>query len=105
MGFVERDFDCEDLHPIDIVETYREVAGGLTETYLTAISIRMNEVMKVLTVIGTIFIPLTFFAGVYGMNFEHLPELKWRYGYPAFWLICLTTAGIMLAWFRRKGWL
>ncbi len=100
-----RDVYDHAVQAIDIVETYREVAGGLTETYLTAISIRMNEVMKVLTVIGTIFIPLTFFAGVYGMNFEHLPELKWRYGYPAFWLICLTTAGIMLAWFRRKGWL
>jgi magnesium transporter len=65
----------------------------------------MNEVMKVLTVIGTIFIPLTFFAGVYGMNFEYLPEFKWRYGYALFWIISLATAGTMLAWFRRKGWL
>jgi magnesium transporter len=65
----------------------------------------MNEVMKVLTVIGTIFIPLTFFAGVYGMNFEYLPEFKWRYGYPMFWGVSLVTAGAMLAWFRRRGWL
>jgi magnesium transporter len=72
---------------------------------MTAISVRMNEVMKVLTVIGTIFIPLTFFAGVYGMNFEYLPEFKWRYGYPMFWGVSLVTAGAMLAWFRRRGWL
>jgi magnesium transporter len=100
-----RDVYDHAVQAIDIVETYREVAGGLTETYMTAISIRMNEVMKVLTVIGTIFIPLTFFAGVYGMNFEYLPEFKWRYGYHVFWLICFATAGTMVAWFRRKGWL
>jgi magnesium transporter len=54
---------------------------------------------------GTIFIPLTFFAGVYGMNFEYLPEFKWRYGYPMFWIVCLFTAGTMIAWFRRRGWI
>ena len=90
---------------IDIVETYREVATGLTETYMTAMSNRMNEIMKVLTIIGTIFIPLTFLAGVYGMNFQHFPELDWRVGYPVFWAICLVTAGAMVAWFRRRGWL
>jgi magnesium transporter len=90
---------------IDLVETYREVANGLTETYMTAISNRMNEVMKVLTIIGTIFIPLTFLAGVYGMNFRHLPELDWWWGYPLFWLICLAMAGAMITWFRRRGWL
>jgi magnesium transporter len=90
---------------IDIVETYREMATGLTETYMTAMSNRMSEVMKVLTVIGTIFIPLTFLAGVYGMNFRHLPELEWRHGYLAFWVFCLVAAGLMVAWFRRRGWL
>ena len=100
-----RDVYDHAVQAIDIVETYREVAGGLTETYLTAISIRMNEVMKVLTVIGTIFIPLTFFAGVYGMNFKHLPEFEWRYGYGLFWAIRVGTAATMLVWFRRKGWL
>ena len=83
-----RDVYDHAVQAIDIVETYREVAGGLTETYMTAISNRMNEVMKVLTIIGTIFIPLTFLAGVYGMNFEYLPEFEWRYGYPVFWVIC-----------------
>ncbi|MBP1636326.1 MAG: magnesium Mg(2+) and cobalt Co(2+) transport protein CorA [Acidobacteria bacterium] len=89
---------------IDIVETYREVATGLTETYMTAMSNRLNEVMKVLTMIGTIFIPLTFLAGVYGMNFEYLPELRRRWGYPAFWGISVTTAVVMIAWFRKKRW-
>jgi magnesium transporter len=90
---------------IDLIETYREVANGLTETYMTAISNRMNEVMKVLTIIGTIFIPLTFLAGVYGMNFRHLPELEWWWSYPTFWIVCLALAGGMVTWFRRRGWL
>jgi magnesium transporter len=90
---------------IDILETYREMATGLTETYMTAISIRMNEIMKVLTVIGTIFIPLTFLAGVYGMNFQFFPEIHWKWGYALFWAISLGVAGTMLAWFRRRGWL
>jgi len=100
-----RDVYDHAVQAIDIVETYREVATGLTETYMTSMSNRMNEIMKVLTIMGTIFIPLTFFAGVYGMNFEYLPEFKWRYGYAMFWAICLATAGGMIAWFRRRGWL
>jgi len=90
---------------IDIVETYREIASGLTETYMTAMSQRLNEVMKVLTIIGTIFIPLTFFAGVYGMNFKHLPELEWVWGYPFFWIVCAVTAVTMVLWFRRRRWI
>jgi magnesium transporter len=100
-----RDVYDHAVQAIDIVETYREVAGGLTETYMTAISNRMNEIMKVLTIMGTIFIPLTFLAGVYGMNFHHFPELDWPWAYPLFWIICLATAGGMIAWFRRRGWL
>jgi magnesium transporter len=72
---------------------------------MTAMSNRMNEIMKVLTIMGTIFIPLTFLAGVYGMNFKHFPELEMPYAYPLFWVICLVTAGGMMAWFRRRGWL
>ena len=90
---------------IDIVETYREVAMGLTETYMTAMGNRLNEVMKVLTIIGTIFIPLTFLAGVYGMNFQYFPEIHWRWGYPVFWAVSLVTAGLMIAWFRKRRWL
>ena len=93
------------VQAIDIVETYRELATGLTETYMTALSNRLNEIMKVLTIMGTIFIPLTFLAGVYGMNFRHLPELEWRYGYPLFWVACLVGAGTMVGWFRRRGWI
>jgi magnesium transporter len=100
-----RDVYDHAIQIIDIVETYREMASGLTETYMTAMSNRMNEIMKVLTIMGTIFIPLTFFAGVYGMNFHHFPELDWPYAYPLFWVICLATAGGMIAWFRRRGWL
>jgi magnesium transporter len=100
-----RDVYDHAVQAIDIVETYREVATGLTETYMTSMSNRMNEIMKVLTVIGTIFIPLTFLAGVYGMNFHYFPELDWPYAYPLFWAICLVTAVAMIAWFRRRGWL
>jgi magnesium transporter len=100
-----RDVYDHAVQAIDIVETYREMATGLTETYMTAMSNRMNEVIKVLTIIGTIFIPLTFLAGVYGMNFEHQPEFRWAWGYPAFWIVSLLAAGTMVAWFRRRGWL
>jgi magnesium transporter len=100
-----RDVYDHAVQAIDIVETYREVAGGLAETYMTAMSNKMNEIMKVLTIIGTIFIPLTFLAGVYGMNFHHFPELEWRFAYPLFWGICIVTAVAMITWFRRRGWL
>jgi len=90
---------------IDIIETYRELANDLTETYMSSVSNRMNEVMKVLTIIGTIFIPLTFLAGVYGMNFHYFPELKYSWAYGAFWAVCVVVAVSMLIVFRRRGWL
>ncbi|MBS0263883.1 MAG: magnesium/cobalt transporter CorA [Planctomycetes bacterium] len=89
---------------IDLVETYREFATGLAEIYMSALSIRMNEIMKVLTIMGTIFIPLTFLAGVYGMNMP-IPENEWTWTYPAFWGICILTVIGMLRLFRRRGWL
>ena len=89
---------------IDLIETYRETAAALTEIYMSAVSNRMNEIMKVLTIIGTIFIPLTFLAGVYGMNMP-IPENQWAGTYPLFWLLCAGIAGGMLLWFRRRGWL
>jgi magnesium transporter len=100
-----RDVYDHTVQIIDIVETYREIATGLTETYMSAMSQRLNEVMKVLTIIGTIFIPLTFLAGVYGMNFKHFPEIEWVWGYPFFWGVCFVTAVVMLIWFRRRQWL
>ena len=87
---------------IDIIETYREMAADLTDAYMSSISNRMNEIMKVLTIIGTIFIPLTFLAGVYGMNFHHFPELGQAWAYPAFWGVCAIVAGAMLLMFRRR---
>jgi magnesium transporter len=89
---------------IDIIETFREIAIGLTETYMTVMSTKLNEVMKFLTIVGTIFIPLTFIAGIYGMNFHYFPEINWRWGYAFFWGLCLGTATGMLWWFRKKGW-
>ena len=85
-----RDLYDHVIQIIEIIETYREIASDLTETYISSVSNRMNEIMKVLTIIGTIFIPLTFLAGVYGMNF-HLPELGLRWAYP-FWLICTSSS-------------
>jgi magnesium transporter len=90
---------------IEIIEIHRERASDLAESYMTAVSNRMNQIMKVLTIIGTIFIPLTFLAGVYGMNFHHFPELDQTWAYPAFWGICLVVGGAMVLMFRRRGWL
>ncbi|MBT3287435.1 MAG: magnesium/cobalt transporter CorA [Victivallales bacterium] len=99
--------DCYDhaVQVLDITETYRELAGSLMDIYLSSLSNRMNEVMKVLTIIATIFIPLTFIAGIYGMNFENMPELHWAWGYPAVWGLMLVTTAVMVVYFRRKGWL
>ncbi len=89
---------------IDLVETYREITGAVTETYISTLSNRTNDVMRVLTVIGTIFIPLTFLAGVYGMN-TNIPEAHWNGFYFVFWGVCLAISASMLLWFRRRQWL
>ncbi|MCF8110145.1 MAG: magnesium/cobalt transporter CorA [Desulfobacteraceae bacterium] len=100
-----RDVYDHTIQVVDTVETHRDILSGVLDIYLTGISNRMNEVMKVLTVIATIFIPLTFLAGVYGMNFEHMPELAWRYSYPVVWVVFLVIFAAMLWWFKRKKWL
>jgi magnesium transporter len=100
-----RDLYDHVIQIIEILETYREISSDLTDTYMSSVSNRMNEIMKVLTLIGTIFIPLTFLAGVYGMNFHHFPELEVEWAYPAFWLGCIVVAGVMLAWFKKRNWL
>jgi len=104
--------DCYDhtIQLIDMIETYREIASGLVDIQLSSVSNRMNEIMKVLTIIATIFIPLTFIVGIYGMNFNpdspwNMPELNWRYGYPASLVLMAAIATVLLAWFRHKGWL
>jgi magnesium transporter len=100
-----RDLYDHTIQVIDTVESFRDMVSGMLDTYLSSISNRMNSVMKVLTIIATIFIPLTFVAGIYGMNFENMPELKWRLGYPAVWLIMIIIAGVMVIYFKRKKWL
>ncbi len=105
--------DCYDhtVHALDLVESYREMASSLLEVYLSSLSNRMNDVMKVLTIIATVFIPLSFVVGVYGMNFDtqaspwNMPELGLRYGYPLLWLVILGIVAGMLIYFRRKRWL
>lgn len=90
---------------IDTIETYRELNAGLKDIYLSSISLKMNQIMQVLTIVGAIFIPITFLAGVYGMNFDYMPELHWKYSYPVFWLIILLIIGALITFFRRKKWL
>ena len=99
--------DCYNhaVQVVDMVETYRELASSLMEVYLSSMSNHMNENMRFLTVFSTIFLPLTFIVGVYGMNFKSMPELEWHWGYPLLWLIMLSIAGCMLFYFYRKGWL
>lgn len=98
------------IQVIDIVETYRELGSGLMDVYLSSVSNRMNEVMKLLTLIATIFIPLTFIAGVYGMNFDpdvsplNMPEVKWYWGYPFSLALMAVVAVLLLLFFRSKGW-
>jgi magnesium transporter len=100
-----RDVYDHTIQVIDSVETLRDVLSGMLETYLSSISNRMNEVMKVLTIIATIFIPLTFIAGVYGMNFKFMPELEWRGGYFLIVGVMVAVAFVMLIFFRKKKWL
>jgi len=100
-----RDVYDHTIQVIDTVETYRDMVSGMLDIYLSSISNRMNAVMKVLTIIATIFIPLTFVAGIYGMNFKYMPELEWRWGYALVLLVMIAIAVVMLLYFRRKKWL
>lgn len=100
-----RDVYDHTIHVIDTVDTIRELLVGMLDLYLSSVSNRMNEVMKVLTIFATLFMPLTFIAGVYGMNFEHMPELEWVMGYPMVLLVMLGTVVALILFFRRKGWL
>jgi magnesium transporter len=105
--------DCYDhvVQLIDLTETFRELSADLRDLYMSSVSNRINETMRVLTIISTIFIPLTFIAGVYGMNFDpnssplNMPELKWYYGYPATIAFMVVTTALMFIWFVQKGWI
>jgi magnesium transporter len=100
-----RDLYDHTIQIIDTIESYRDVVSGLMDLYMSVISNKMNEVMKVLTIIATIFIPLTFIAGIYGMNFEYMPELGWRSAYFVVWGIIVGVGAAMLLFFRRLKWL
>ena len=104
-GLYLRDVYDHTIQIIDTIESLRDMVSGMLDIYLSSISNKMNAVMKVLTIIATMFIPLTFVAGIYGMNFEHMPELKWKYGYAAVWCVMASMAVVMLIYFRRKKWL
>ena len=104
-GIYLRDVYDHTVQVIDTIETYRDMLSGMLDIYLSSVSNRLNAVMKVLTVIATIFMPLTFLAGIYGMNFKYMPELDWRWGYPVIWLIMIGIGVFMLVYFRKKKWL
>ena len=104
-GIYFRDVYDHTIQVIDSIETFRDMLSGMFDMYLSSISNKMNEVMKVLTIIATIFIPLTFIAGVYGMNFKYMPELGWRWGYPAIWAVIVIVAVLMFVNFKRRKWL
>jgi len=100
-----RDLYDHTIQVIDSVETYQDILSGMIDLYLSSVSNKMNEVMKVLTIFASIFIPLTFMAGIYGMNFEFMPELKVRWAYPALWGAMIAVAVGLLAFFKRRKWL
>jgi len=100
-----RDVYDHTIQVIETLESFRDMASGLLDLYMTMVSNRMNETMKVLTIIATIFIPLTFIAGIYGMNFEFMPELKLKWAYPVVWLVMGGLAAVMVIYFKRKKWL
>lgn len=100
-----RDVYDHTIHVMDTIDTLRELLVGMLDLYLSSINNRMNEVMKVLTIIATVFMPLTFIAGVYGMNFKVMPELEWRWGYPVVMVLMLVVAAALLLLFRRRRWI
>ena len=103
--FYFRDVYDHTIHVIDTIETYRDMLASMMDIYLSSLSIRLNEVMKVLTIIATIFMPLTFIVGLYGMNFHNMPELGWRWGYPLVLLVMAGIAAGMMVFFRRRKWI
>lgn len=103
-GIYLRDVYDHTIQVVDSIDSYREMVSGLLDIYLSSVSNRMNEIMKVLTIIATIFIPLSFIAGVYGMNFKYMPELGWRWGYFAVLVAMVAVALGMVAYFKKKKW-
>ena len=104
-GLYLRDVHDHTIQVIDTLESLRDILGGMLDLYLSTLSNKMNEVMKVLTIMATIFIPLTFIAGIYGMNFKYMPELEWHWGYFVVWGIMVCTVVAMVVYFKKKTWL
>nr|WP_304364399.1 magnesium/cobalt transporter CorA [Methanosarcina sp. KYL-1] len=100
-----RDIYDHTIQVIDAIEAFRDILSSMLDVYLSSLSNRMNDIMKVLTIIATIFIPLTFIAGVYGMNFEYMPELRWQWGYPAVMAFMALVGFVMFAYFKKRKWL
>ncbi len=100
-----RDLHDHTIQIIDTIETFREMISGMLDIYLSGVSNKMNQVMKVLTIVATIFIPLTFIAGIYGMNFKNMPELEWHTGYPLVLVFMGVVVVVMLVYFKKRKWL
>jgi magnesium transporter len=103
--FYLRDVSDHAIRIVESIELHRDIISGLLDIYISSVSNKMNEVMKVLTIFASIFIPLTFLTGIYGMNFEHMPELKLPWTYPALWVVFLVVPTVLLTYFWRKKWL
>ncbi|WP_372880114.1 magnesium/cobalt transporter CorA [Psychromonas sp.] len=100
-----RDVHDHAIRVMESIELYRDILTGLLDIYISSVSNKMNEIMKVLTVFASIFIPLTFLTGIYGMNFDYMPELKWKWAYPILWIAFITIPVSLLVYFKRKKWL
>ncbi len=100
-----RDLYDHTIQIIETLETFRDILSGMLDIYLSSASNRMNEVMKVLTIIATLFIPLSFLAGIYGMNFKYMPELEWKWAYPVLWGVMIVVVIMFLIYFKRKKWI
>lgn len=103
--FYLKDVYDHTIQVIDTVDAFRDLGRGLLDVNLSHMSYRMNEIIKILTVVSTLFVPLTFITSIYGMNFVHMPELRWRYGYVAVWVIMILVAAYMIRYFKRKKWI
>lgn len=104
-GIYLKDVYDHTIQIIDTIETYKEMLSGMLDIYLSSVSNKMNEVMKVLTIIATVFIPLTLIVGIYGMNFKYMPELEWKWSYPIVWVIMISIGTFMYFYFKRMKWI
>ncbi len=100
-----RDVSDHAIRVMEMIESHRDILSGLLDIYISSVSNKMNEIMKVLTVFASIFIPLTFLAAIYGMNFDYMPELRWKWAYPTLWVVFITIPVVLIVYFKKKKWL